>query len=373
MIPPHGGKLVQRIIPSKKREDLEELPVYDISAETKRELRNIGTGVYSPLQGFMGQNEMESVVKEGRLPNGTPWTLPVLLPVDDQSFPGEGSEVLLDHTALMRVEELFTVDKKAAVTHIFGTDSLDHPGVKRFLSLPHTFAGGSIDLIEHDRQPFPRFNLEPKETRVLFREKGWKTVAGFQTRNPPHTGHESLQKTVLGLVDGIFINPLIGRKKPGDFKDEVILSAYKTMIEHYMPRERAVLSILTTEMRYAGPREAIFHAICRKNFGCTHFIVGRDHAGVGNFYPPEAAIEIFDQYPDLKIKIISIKGDFFYCNRCGHLASERTCPHDESYHIKFSGTKIRELLRNRETPPGEIMRSEVFEALLETDDPFVGE
>ena len=376
MIPPHGGKLVQRIVSAKNQESFEALPSIDISSETVRELRNIGTGVYSPLQGFMGQNETESVVKEGRLPNGTPWTIPVLLPIPDHSFPGEGSEVLLDHTAVMHVEELFTLDKKdkkEAVTHIFGTDSLDHPGAKRFLSLPDTFAGGSIDLLENTREPFPQFNLEPRETRVLFREKGWKTVAGFQTRNPPHTGHESLQKTVLGLVDGVFINPLIGRKKPGDFKDEVILSAYKAMIEHYMPQERAVLSILATEMRYAGPREAIFHAICRKNFGCTHFIVGRDHAGVGNFYKPEAAIEIFDQYPDMQIEIISIKGDFFYCNKCGHLASERTCPHDQSHHITFSGTKIRELLRNRETPPGEIMRSEVFQALLDTEDPFVGE
>lgn len=373
MIPPHGGQLVQRILPPEKRGDIESLPTIEISSETKRELRNIGTGVYSPLQGFMGTNEAENVLKEGRLPNGTPWTIPILLPVNAESLPGKGTEVLLDHTALMTVEEVFSLDKKKAATQIFGTDSQDHPGVRRFLSLPDTFAGGKIDLIENGREPFPQFNLEPRETRVLFREKGWKTVAGFQTRNPPHTGHESLQKTVLGLVDGIFINPLIGRKKPGDFKDEVILSAYRAMIDHYMPKERAVLSILVTEMRYAGPREAIFHAICRKNFGCTHFIVGRDHAGVGNFYEPEAAIEIFDQYPDLQIKIISIKGDFFFCKKCGHLASERTCPHDESQHIKFSGTKIRELLRNKQTPPGEIMRPEVFQALLEEDNPFVGE
>jgi sulfate adenylyltransferase len=371
MIAPHGGKLVQRAIDAEKK-DVSGLETINISVELQRDLKNIGTGVFSPLDGFMCYNEVESVLKEGRLPNGTPWTIPILLPVNGNTLK-EGSDILLDNTAVMHVEDIFSLNTKEAAHSVYGTDSLEHPGVKRFLSLPDTFIGGKIQLLKREREPFSQFNLEPKETRVLFRERKWKTVAGFQTRNPPHTGHENLQKTVLGLVDGIFINPLIGKKKPGDFKDSVILHAYKTMIDNYLPKDRAVLSILSTEMRYAGPKEAIFHAICRKNFGCTHFIVGRDHAGVGNFYDPEAAIDIFDQYPDMGIRIISVRGDFFYCKRCGHLASERTCPHDEKYHIKFSGTRIRELLRKGESPPEEIMRPEVFDVLVKEEYPFVGE
>ncbi len=373
MISPHGGKLIQRVAKPEKKGELLRLERVDVSPEVQKDLRNIGTGVFSPLQGFLFLNETESVIEEGRLPNGVPWTIPILLPVEKNTFPRVGSDVLLNGTAVMNVEEIFTFDKKRVVQKIFGTDSLDHPGVSRFVSLPDNFAGGKITLIDHDREPFSSFYLEPKETRVLFKERKWKTIAGFQTRNPPHTGHENLQKTVLGLVDGLFINPLIGKKKKGDFKDQLILDSYKTMIDHYLTKERVVLSILTTEMRYAGPKEAIFHAICRKNFGCTHFIVGRDHAGVGNFYAPEAAIEIFDEYPDMGIKIISVKGDFFYCKKCKHLASERTCPHQTEDHITFSGTKIRELMRTGEKPPEEIMRPEVFEVLLREKDPFVGE
>lgn len=368
MIPPHGGRLIHRV----GQKDVEGLECIDTPVEIQRDVQNIGTGVFSPLEGFLCYNETENVLKEGRLPNGIPWTVPILLPVDKNAFPGEGSDVLLGN-AVMHVEEIFSLNKKEAVKSIFGTDSVEHPGVYRFLSLPDTFAGGKIFLLTNKRDPFYQFNLEPKETRVLFKERKWKTVAGFQTRNPPHTGHENLQKTVLGLVDGIFINPLIGRKKPGDFKDSVILEAYRVMIDHYLPKDRAVLSILSTEMRYAGPKEAIFHAICRKNFGCTHFIVGRDHAGVGGFYEPEAAIEIFEEYPDIGVEIISIRGDFFYCQKCKHLASERTCPHDSSYHIKFSGTKIRELLKTKEKPPEEIMRPEVFDVLSKEENPFVGE
>lgn len=368
MIPPHGGRLVNRVV----HKEVTGLERVDIPIELQRDIRNIGTGVFSPLEGFLCYNEVESVLKEGRLPNGVPWTIPILLPVDKGAFPGPGEEVLLNDTAVMTVEEIFSLDTKKAVISVYGTDSVKHPGVKRFLELSSSFAGGKIEVINNDREPYYQFNLEPKETRVLFKERKWRTVAGFQTRNPPHTGHENLQKTVLGLVDGIFINPLIGRKKPGDFKDSVILDAYMAMISQYLPKERAVLSILSTEMRYAGPKEAIFHAICRKNFGCTHFIVGRDHAGVGNFYAPEAAIEIFDEYADIGVDIISIKGDFFYCNKCNHLASERTCPHDEKYHIKFSGTKIRELVQEKKRPPQEIMRPEVFEAIVREENPFVG-
>jgi len=222
------------------------------------------------------------------------------------------------------------------------------------------------------REPFPAHNLTPAETRKIFEERGWKTVAGFQTRNTPHMGHENMQKTVLALVDGLLIHPVIGRKKKGDFRDEVILRSYEALIENYFPGERVLLSILPMEMRYAGPKEAVHHAIIRKNHGCTHLIVGRDHAGVGNFYASEAAIEIFEQFPDLGIQPITIRGDFFHCKRCGHLASERTCCHDESEHLNFNGTAIRKMLVEGVVPPPELIRVEVYEAEREFDDPFVG-
>ena len=237
--------------------------------------------------------------------------------------------------------------------------------------MKEVFLGGKIDLIDDSKEPFPEYNLTPAETRNLFEEKGWKTVAGFQTRNTPHMGHENMQKTVLALVDGLLIHPVIGRKKPGDFKDEVILRSYDALIENYFPQERVALTILPMEMRYAGPKEAVHHAIIRKNHGCTHLIVGRDHAGVGNFYGAEAAIEIFEQYPELGIQPITIRGDFFHCKRCGHLASERTCCHDESEHLKFNGTAIRKMLVDGVVPPPELIRVEVYEAEREFDDPFV--
>jgi sulfate adenylyltransferase len=230
--------------------------------------------------------------------------------------------------------------------------------------------GGRLSLIRLCRDEFERFRLRPMETRLLFKEKGWQSVVGFQTRNIPHLGHEYVQKTALSFVDGLFINPVIGRKKSGDFKDEVILEAYEALIRNYYLRERAVMAILRTEMRYAGPREAIFHAIVRKNFGCTHFIVGRDHAGVGNYYAPYAAQEIFEDFPDLGIVPLFFKS-FFYCERCASVVNEKTCPHDASYHIDFSGTGLREKLSKGEVPPKEFVRPEVADVLLKWKDPFV--
>ncbi|RLG46088.1 MAG: sulfate adenylyltransferase, partial [Thermoproteota archaeon] len=218
--------------------------------------------------------------------------------------------------------------------------------------------------------PFERYTLWPVETRVLFRERGWRTVAGFQTRNAPHRGHEAVQKTALAITDGLFINPVIGRKKRGDFRDEVILRAYEALIEHYYPRDTVVLAILRYEMKYAGPREAVHHAIMRKNFGCTHFIVGRDHAGVGRFYPPYAAQEMFKQFPDLGIIPLFFR-EFFYCERCGGMANEKTCPHGEEIRVKISGTAIRRAISAGEFPPPEVMRPEVARVILSFESPFV--
>jgi sulfate adenylyltransferase len=230
--------------------------------------------------------------------------------------------------------------------------------------------GGKITLVGESDDPFASYSLGPAETRILFREKGWRSVVGFQTRNVPHLGHEYLQKTALTFSDGLFINPVIGKKKPGDFLDEVILKSYEELIRHYYLRERAVLAVLKTEMRYAGPREAIFHAIMRKNFGCTHFIVGRDHAGVGSFYDPFAARDIFQEFPDLGIAPVFFNA-FFWCTKCGGVANEKTCPHPDADQVQFSGTRMREMLMAGEVPPPELMRPEVAEAIIAMGDLFV--
>ncbi|MDR7459955.1 MAG: sulfate adenylyltransferase, partial [Armatimonadota bacterium] len=245
-----------------------------------------------------------------------------------------------------------------------------HPGVARTLAMGPYLVAGPIDLLAGLPHPFARYRLFPRETRVLFREKGWRTIVGFQTRNVPHLGHEYVQKTALAFVDGIFVNPVLGRKKPGDFRDEVILEAYEALLAHYYLRPRAVLSVLHTEMRSAGPREAVFHAILRKNFGCTHFVVGRDHAGVGSFYPPYAAQEIFDEFPDLGIVPLFFTA-FFHCHRCGTVANEKTCPHPVEHRVPFSGTALRRALEAREGEAAALIRPEVAEVVRRHPAPFV--
>jgi sulfate adenylyltransferase len=286
----------------------------------------------------------------------------------------EGQEVVLAHRdkpiAIMEVEEVYPYDRGELAQKVFGTSDSTHPGVAKVAGMKELLAGGKISLIADIDTPFPQYYLRPEETRYLFRERGWKTVVGFQTRNVPHLGHEYLQKTALTFTDGLFINPVIGKKKKGDFKDEVILEAYQALIQHYYLRDRAVMSILPLEMRYAGPREAIFHAIIRKNFGCTHFIVGRDHAGVGNFYPPYAAHDIFKEFPDLGITPLFFRS-FFYCKKCRGVMNEKTCPHDEVEHIDFSGTSIRGMLLRREIPLEELIRPEVSQIILGWEHPFV--
>ena len=271
---------------------------------------------------------------------------------------------------MFEIEDIYAYDKKEAAQHIFKTTDAEHPGVKKLYAMGDFLMGGKVTLVKEGRSPFEKYLLYPKETRVLFKEKGWRDIVAFQTRNPPHIGHEYVQKAALTFVDGIFINPIMGRKKKGDFKDEVILNSYKALIDHYYLRERAVLAVLQTEMRYAGPREAIHHAIMRKNFGCTHFIVGRDHAGVGNYYGPYEAHEIFDEFPDLGISPLFFRS-FFYCKKCGSVVNDKTCPHGEEYHVNFSGTNIRKLLKEGKKPPASMMREEVAEVILSSGNPFV--
>ncbi len=373
---PHGGKLINRST-KKELSETAELPKLEINTNLSEDIINISKGVFSPLEGFLHNNDLENVLNEKRLADDTPWTIPVLLDFNKQDINEikEGDSILLTNKengvlALLDISEIYAYDKKTLAQAVYSTQDTTHPGVANVYNMKQLLLGGKITLLDSKTRKFDEYNLSPKETRILFKEKGWKEVVAFQTRNPPHIGHEYVQKTALTFVDGIFINPIIGKKKSGDFRDEVILSSYETLIKHYYLKERAVMSILRTSMKYAGPREAIHHAIMRKNYGCTHFIVGRDHAGVGNYYGPYDAHDIFSEFPDLGIIPVFFRS-FSRCTKCDSVVNDKICPHDQKYHINFSGKKIRELLRNGEIPSEDMMRKEVAEAILKFDKPFV--
>jgi sulfate adenylyltransferase len=377
---PHGGKLVNKVLKGKEKEralkEIRDLEKLQISRNIANDVENISKGVYSPLEGFLTQQELESVLHRKRLSNDLPWTIPIVLdtPKEKVEKVKEGDTIALyfdaQPLALMQIEEKYMFNKEEFAKRTYGTVDAAHPGVAKVTQMGDMLIAGKLSLIDAPKGPHSRYKLSPMETRVLFKEKSWRTVVGFQTRNPPHLGHEYVQKTALTFVDGVFINPVIGRKKKGDFKDEVILEAYDILIKNYYLKDRAVMSILPYEMRYAGPREAVHHAIIRKNFGCTHFIVGRDHAGVGNYYKPYEAQEIFEEFPDLGISPLFFKS-FFYCKKCGGVTHEKACPHGEKEHISFSGTKIRAIFKSGELPPKELMRPEVAQVIAKHSNPFV--
>ena len=378
----HGGKLVNRIFDEGKRaqvlEECRNSPSIVLDEEDIKDIKNIARGVYSPIEGFLCKIDFESVVQSMRLEDGTIWPIPIVLDVAKEKAGNykEGSRILLvdnnsNPIAMLELRQKFDFDKNTFARNVFGTTDQAHPGVKSVYALGDILLGGKIDLIDNAKDPFYNRNLDPKETRFLFKERGWKSVVGFQTRNAPHLGHEYLQRSGLEVTDGLFINPVIGRKKPGDFKDEVILRAYEILIDNYYPKDRVVLSILPMRMRYAGPREAVFHAIVRKNFGCTHFIVGRDHAGVGNFYGPYDAQNIFDEVEkELGIKALRFE-NAFYCRKCRSMATSKTCRHDGLYRINPSGTQIREVILNGKELEENFMRPEVLKFLKETPNPYI--
>jgi sulfate adenylyltransferase len=380
MIQPHGGRLVERVLRGEKKDKTLALAgglrSLTIDPELVSDVENVATGVYSPLEGFMGPEDFRNVLNGMRLANDLPWTIPIVLDVDREAAAGlkTGQELVLRAedgrpVALMRFDGAYGFDKEETAEKIFGTTDPAHPGVAKVRAMKDVLLAGPVDLLEATPTPFDRWKLSPKETRVLFKEKGWRTVVGFQTRNTPHIGHEYVQKAALTFTDGIFINPVIGRKKKGDFKDEVILASYEELIRHYYLKERAVMAILQMEMRYAGPREAIHHAVIRKNFGCTHIIIGRDHAGVGSYYQPYAAQDIFEEFPDLGIVPLFFRS-FYHCRKCGSVVNEKICPHPASEQIQFSGTKIRDMLVKGEVPPPELMRPEVAKVIMQFKDPF---
>ncbi len=377
---PHGRKLVYRVARGRRREALLEeakhLPSIEIRLEKAIDVEDIAQGVFSPLEGFLTRDDYESVLDRMRLSDDTPWTIPIVMDVDKQDLEGakEGDDILLSYNgsplAIMTLEDIYTWDKKRHAEKVFKTLDPNHPGVALTFKMKDLLVGGRIELIGEVYNPFERYTLWPRETRVLFKEKGWKTIAAFQTRNVPHLGHEYVQKAALTFTDGLFINPLIGWKKPGDYRDEVIIEAYKALIRHYYPSNVVVLAALRMNMRYAGPREAIHHAIVRKNFGATHFIVGRDHAGVGNYYGPYEAWDLFYEFPDLGITPLFIR-EAFYCRKCGGMTTEKTCPHSDSDRIRISGTKLRKMLREGKTPPPYMMRPEVAQVIINYPNPFI--
>jgi sulfate adenylyltransferase len=376
---PHGGRLVNRFVVSdKKNMDYDDIFTVQVSNELRNDIENIADGIFSPFEGFVGEQDFESIIKTGRLKNGLAWTVPIILDIDEQKARKmkDARQVALatpdnEKFAILHVEEVYSFDKITCAKSIYQTDDIRHPGVEKMLNMKDRLVGGKVDVLKRiEQSPLRKYRMTPVQTREEISRKGWKSVVGFQTRNVPHVAHEMLQKAALNLYDGLFVNPLIGKKKSGDFKDEVILSAYVALIDNYYPKDRMMFVTLHTDMQYAGPKEAVHHAIMRKNFGCSHFIVGRDHAGVGNYYHPFAAHEIFKEYADLEIEPLFFPA-FYYCKRCLSYANERNCPHGPEFREELSGTKMRNMVSLGEMPAEHLMRPEVAKIIISFTEPFV--
>ena len=376
--PPHGGRLVDRVIRAEEREErsgmASGLPKVPLGPRALSDLNMISTGVFSPLEGFMTSEAYGSVVEDMRLPDGLAWSMPITLAVDEalaRDLPEDSEVALVDGAgepvATMLLRERYRYDREREAGLVYRTTDEDHPGVAALHRQGDVLLGGEVDLIRPpDTGPFPRFYYDPKDLRAAFAEKGWKRVVGFQTRNPVHRAHEYIQKSALETVDGLLLNPLVGETKSDDIPADVRMRSYETILERYYPSDRTMLAVFPAAMRYAGPREAIFHALCRKNYGCTHFIVGRDHAGVGSFYGTYDAQHIFDEFEPGELGITPLFFEHaFFCRRCGGMGSAKTCPHDPSHHVFLSGTRVREMLHKGEYPPPEFSRPEVVEVLIE--------
>lgn len=381
-IPAHGGTLINRQLSGDARQaainsatGLERIVLSDLNVA---DLEMIATGGLSPLTGYMGQADYTSVVHNMRLANGLPWTIPVTLAITAEQAariqagqpvalvePAADGERLL---AILNVTEKYTYDREVEAQNVYRTTEDKHPGVARLYKQGEVLLAGSIDVIDlplRAQQEFAELRYTPEQSRRIFAERGWRRIVGFQTRNPIHRAHEYIQKTALEIVDGLFLHPLVGETKSDDIPASVRVESYQAILSSYYPASRVLLGAFPAAMRYAGPREAIFHAIARKNYGCTHFIVGRDHAGVGSYYGSYDAHYIFDEFEPDELGITPLFFEHtFYCKACGQVVSLKTCPHDKSQHVVLSGTQVREKLSRGELLPEEFTRPEVSRVLM---------
>ncbi len=375
LVRPHGGALVNRLPTQSECERLlaeaAEAPTISLTDRTVCDIVCIVTGAFSPLQGFMGRADYQACIHSMRLKNGTIWPIPVVLPVTSEQAEslavgvsakltdGNGTPV-----ALIEIDDIYQANQQDETLLVYGTNDSNHPGVAAVLQSPSTYVGGIITLLTMPKPEFPLYALTPAETRQRFRDLGWRSVVGFQTRNPVHRAHEYLQKVALEIVDGLLLHPLVGTTKDDDLPAAVRMRCYEALLERYYPSGRALLGVYPAAMRYAGPREAVLHAIVRKNYGCSHFIVGRDHAGTGSYYGTYDAQHIFDNIEqELGITILRFDNSF-WCNACEGMATAKTCPHRAADHVVLSGTKVRELLRSGQHPPKEFSRPEIADILI---------
>jgi sulfate adenylyltransferase len=383
MIKPHGNTLVEKVVDSERDGYISNVKDITTTIQLSRSLYfdfvNIVRGTYSPLGGFMSRADFLKVVNDISLESGVIWPLPIVLDVSSERANeiAPGDRIALSRpdgtmVGIMDADSVYRYDEERTCQKLFGTTDTDHPGVRTILSKDPYFVGGPVNAFSDTLPRVGKYDIAPKETRVLFNQRDWESVVGFQTRNVPHRAHEYLQKSALEHVDGLFIQPKIGEKKPGDYTNDAILRGYESLIENYYPPKSVVLSIFKSRMMYAGPREAVFDAIVRKNYGCTHFIVGRDHAGVRNYYGDFEAQELFDAIGNVGITPLYYNYAF-YCTKCDGIVSEKICPHDSSHHMEPSGTELRKTLSEGERPPSELMRPEVAETVLSNDTVFVGE
>ncbi len=382
LIEPHGGTLVNRLVNQAEAAELarkaESLPVITLSAKQACDLEMIAIGAFSPLTGFVGQKDFESICRNMRLADGTVWPIPITLAVDDEvkATLTVGSQAALKHSdgtllAVIDIKEIYPHDKKLEIPNVFRTEDEAHPGVKAVMDEGDWLVAGPIHVLTvtpevEPGEQFTEYRLPPAQTREEFAKRGWKTIAAFQTRNPIHRAHEYLCKCAQEICDGLLIHPLVGETKPGDIPADVRMKCYNVLIKNYFVPERTCLSVMPGAMRYAGPREAVLHALIRKNYGCTHFIAGRDHAGVGNYYGTYDAQLIFDEFEPAEIGIIPLKFEHAaYSKRAQGMVSAKTFPKIEGDQVFLSGTKVRELLEKGERPPMEFSRPEVADVLIE--------
>ena len=377
LIDPHGGELVSNMASEVERVDLQEhargLPEITVGSRQLADLEMLAIGAYSPLSGFMKRADYLGVVNNMHLENGLPWSVPITLSVTSEQAASlkEGSQVALTNEqgtlqAVMLLEEKYGYDKQHEASKVYRTTEEAHPGVKVVYQQGDVLLGGAVRVVALPNQAFAEYRFTPVQSRRQFTERGWKRVVGFQTRNPVHRAHEYIQKCALETVDGLYLHPLVGDTKGDDIPADVRMRCYEVLLEHYYPEDRVVLGVLPASMRYAGPREAVFHALMRKNYGCSHFIVGRDHAGVGNYYGTYDAHYIFAEFDPAKLGITPMFFDHtFFCRACDSMASSKTCPHGTDQHVTLSGTKVRQMLQAGEIPPREFSRPEVAKVLIE--------